>query len=238
MNVDAIYNILSNDAFISVNKSIAKKIGLVPAVILAELISEQKYWTNRKILDENGFFFSTIENIENNSGIKRSQQDRAIEELIEAGLIYKVSKGMPRKRFFKINMQKVLTLLMDTSDLFTEKESVEADLTKVRKDVKIFVETFRNAYPKIDKDAFQFLHLRDNYIITKQDIEAVSKRDSNELEKIRKTFEDINYTIEHSGAFDYWKEDMVLSLRFIFKVNFRLSALIKFSEAMYGENKT
>ena len=114
MNFDTICNILSSDAFISVNKTLAKKIGIIPAVVLAELISEQRYWTIRKELTSDGYFFSTISNLEENCGIKRSQQDTAIQVLIEKNLISYQVKKYPRRRFFKINNKKLTRGFLET----------------------------------------------------------------------------------------------------------------------------
>ena len=137
MNFDTICNILSSDAFISVNKTLAKKIGIIPAVVLAELISEQRYWTIRKELTSDGYFFSTISNLEENCGIKRSQQDTAIQVLIEKNLISYQVKKYPRRRFFKINNFEVFEILKEETLEKKEEDLSEPDLTKVRKEVKI-----------------------------------------------------------------------------------------------------
>lgn len=56
--------LIASDSFITVNKEIIKKVGLEEAIILGELISELDYWTKNNGLTEDGYFFSTIENIE------------------------------------------------------------------------------------------------------------------------------------------------------------------------------
>ncbi len=231
MTFDTIYNILSSEAFISVNKTMARKIGLIPAVVLAELISEQKYWTYRKELDENGFFFSTISNLEKNCGISRGKQDTAIKELIEKNLILYKVKQYPRRRFFKINNYEVFKLLQEEYKEEEEDLSIP-DLTKVRKNVRIFIETFSETYKKIDKDYFQFLQLSENYKLTKEDVEAVSKLDDKEIDKLTKSLEDINYTLDHSGMINNWKEGMVFSIRLIFKIEFRLNAWLSYCNSL------
>lgn len=223
MSNDFVFNILSTDAFLSVNKSISKKIGIIPAIVLSELISEQKYWTSRNELDSDGFFFSTIENIEDNCGIKRSQQDSAIEILLKENLLYKKVKGMPRKRFFKINTDTILKILM-------EKETYVPDLTKVRKNVRIFIEKFIEKYKEIDKQYFVFLNLKDIYKVSESDIQELDKLEDWQLELLIKCLNDINYTIDHSGAFENWREGMDLTIRILIKTKFRLNALLKFSE--------
>lgn len=232
MNFDTICNILSSDAFISVNKTLAKKIGIIPAVVLAELISEQRYWTIRKELTSDGYFFSTISNLEENCGIKRSQQDTAIQVLIEKNLISYQVKKYPRRRFFKINNFEVFEILKEETLEKKEEDLSEPDLTKVRKDVKIFLESFKEAYKTIDKDYFQFLCLSDNYKMKKEDVEVLEKFSPEDIKIFTKTLNDLNYTIDHSGAFNYWKADMPFSIRVFFKIPFRYNALLEFGKSL------
>lgn len=223
MSNDFVFNILSTDAFLSVNKAISKKIGIIPAIVLSELISEQKYWTSRNELDSDGYFYSTIENIEDNCGIKRSQQDSAIEVLLKENLLFKKIKGMPRKRFFKINTDTILKIL-------TEKETFIPDLTKVRKNVRIFIEKFIEKYKEIDKQYFVFLNLKENYKVSEADIQELTLLEDWKLESLLKCLNDFNYTIDHSGAFENWRDGMDLTIRILIKTKFRLNALLKFSE--------
>lgn len=223
MSNDFVFNILSTDAFLSVNKTISKKIGIIPAIVLSELISEQKYWNSRNELDSDGYFYSTIENIEDNCGIKRSQQDSAIEILIRENLLYKKVKGMPRKRFFKINTDTILKIL-------TEKNDYILDLTKVRKNVRIFIEKFLEVYSQINKEYFSFLNIKQAYKVSESDVQELTLLEDWQLESLLKCLEDINYTIDHSGAFSNWREGMEFTIRILIKTKFRLNALLKFSE--------
>lgn len=94
---------LANKNFIVVNKDVAKTLGINEAILLGELVEEYEYYKNRDLL-ENGWFFSIVENIENNTGLTGRQQRPALENLVKAGLIEKKNKGLPPKRFFKVKM--------------------------------------------------------------------------------------------------------------------------------------
>lgn len=97
-----ILNLLASDGFITINKSLLKTIGLDATLIMGELASEYLYRERTNTLD-NGFFYSTLESIEDSTTLTRYQQDQAIKLLVDIGFIeYKVS-GMPAKRYFKIN---------------------------------------------------------------------------------------------------------------------------------------
>lgn len=81
------------------------------AVVLGELASEYAYWEEQKRLDGEGFFFSTIENIEDNTGLKEKRQKTAIQNLVKEGLVEVKLKGLPAKRHFKISAEKLSTIL-------------------------------------------------------------------------------------------------------------------------------
>ncbi len=69
--------LLSNDGYIIVNKAVIKKLGINSALVLGELCSEYLYWKKENKLKDN-FFFSTRENIEENTGLSSYQQRSAL----------------------------------------------------------------------------------------------------------------------------------------------------------------
>ena len=56
---------------------------------------------------ENGWFFSTIENVEYNTTLTAYQQREAIKNLVKMGLIECEKRGLPARRWFKINVEKL-----------------------------------------------------------------------------------------------------------------------------------
>lgn len=105
-----ILDFLSNDGYIKVNKKVIKLIGLEEAVILGELCSEYNYWKENNLLEDN-MFYSTVENIEENTGLSMYQQRKAINRLEALGVISTVKKGLPAKRYIKINIAKLCEVL-------------------------------------------------------------------------------------------------------------------------------
>lgn len=110
-----IIDFLANDNFIIVNKEIAKLYGLDEAVILGELASEHKYWQKNGGLKD-GYFYSTIENIEKNTTILEKRQRLALNSLKEKGIIDIKRMDIPAKRYIKINAEKLLPLLLNNTD--------------------------------------------------------------------------------------------------------------------------
>ena len=108
----SVIDILSSGNYIVVNKKIASELGLCEAILLGELAREHKYWSNTEKL-EDGFFYSTVENIKENTTLSRKQQTRAMNTLEEKGIVTAVLKGIPAKRYVRINEDSILPYLLD-----------------------------------------------------------------------------------------------------------------------------
>ena len=103
--------LISNENYIIVNRDLIKEIGLDEAVLLSELCSEQYYWKSKDKLGKDGFFFSTIENIENNIGFKKKKQLTLLKELKSRNLIEVKYHDMPKKRYIKVNVLELEKIL-------------------------------------------------------------------------------------------------------------------------------
>lgn len=106
----SIYQFLASENYIIVNRSLINLLGLEASVLLGEFASESAYWNERGEA-ENGFFFSTIENVEERTSLSVYQQKQAIDLLVEKGLIECRRKGMPARRFIRINESSVCEFL-------------------------------------------------------------------------------------------------------------------------------
>lgn len=106
----SIMHLLTSNGFITVNKHLARTLGLDEAVIFGEMCGKYDYREARGELDENGYFFCTVEDLEDTTTLGERRQRKAINNLVEIGLIKQVTKGLPRKRFFKINENAVLAI--------------------------------------------------------------------------------------------------------------------------------
>ena len=94
--------LLATDGYIRVNKKLIKECGLYEAILIGELCGEYLYWKEHGKL-EDGWFYSTVENVKYNTTLSDSQQRNAIKHLVSMGLIEYQQKGLPAKRWFKIN---------------------------------------------------------------------------------------------------------------------------------------
>jgi hypothetical protein len=105
--------LLSSTAFLVLNKTLAKNIGLKETVILADLISKEEYFISNGMTD--GWFFNTEANIEKDTTLTPYQQRKAIKKLKELNIIETKRMGVPAKQYFKINEELVVKFLNNLS---------------------------------------------------------------------------------------------------------------------------
>lgn len=113
MGEDSIISLIANDNYIIVNKSLIHMLGLHEAIILGELASEYSYYKRNDMLDEQGYFYSTVENVKENTGLSKDIQCKALKKLNTRGLIHSTVKGIPAKRYVKFNYQLLASLLVN-----------------------------------------------------------------------------------------------------------------------------
>ena len=106
---------LDSGNYIAANRTLIKAFGLHVAVIIGELASEARFWKKEGKL-EDGWFFSTVENIENATGLNSYYQRDAIKQLQGLGFIETKYKGLPRKRYFRINGMAIIQTIAEIEE--------------------------------------------------------------------------------------------------------------------------
>lgn len=128
-----VLQLICSDNFIVVNKTLISELGLEPALLLGELASEAIYWQSQE-KTEDGYFYSTIENVESKTTLTAYQQRVALKVLKEAGIIDVISKkGNPPKRYVKINEDAILQKFNFQKLKNLTFKSEEISLSKVKK---------------------------------------------------------------------------------------------------------
>lgn len=117
----ALSQLLSSNGYISVNKSLIKKVGLNCAVMIGELLSEYNYWYEQNKLEDE-MFFSTRENLEENTGLNEYLQRKTFADLKSFGLVDVVKKGLPAKNYYKINFDTLYSMFSTSTSKFEELE--------------------------------------------------------------------------------------------------------------------
>ena len=106
----SVLKLLASDNYIVVNKDLIKILNLEGAVMFGQLASEYVYWENARKL-EDGYFYSTIEDIQEKTSLTAYQQRNVIKMLEKKELINVKLMGMPAKRYIKINENQVIKIL-------------------------------------------------------------------------------------------------------------------------------
>ena len=148
-------NLLSSSAFLVVNKTLAKNIGLKETILLADLISKEEYFINNGMTD--GWFFNTEANIQKDTTLTPYQQRNALKSLKNNQIIETIRKGIPAKQFFKINEEQVIKFLNNKSstNLTTINKNKEITLNnKLSIKEKFINQVMYFDYPKEMKDDF------------------------------------------------------------------------------------
>jgi uncharacterized phage protein (TIGR02220 family) len=106
----SILSLLASNSFLTVNKTLAQKIGLDAAVIFADLASAHIYWEQVDKLSD-GYFYRTQSEIETNTTIGVKAQLKCIKILQFNGLIKTKLKGLPAVKHYKIDETCIANLL-------------------------------------------------------------------------------------------------------------------------------
>ena len=98
--------LLMSSNYYTLNKQIVKSLGIESAFLLTILIE-----ASDGLSDDEGWFYQTIEKIGELTGIGRHKQDKIIKDLIELKILEQKNKGVPCKRYFKINYSMIENLV-------------------------------------------------------------------------------------------------------------------------------
>lgn len=109
-----ILSLLASDNYIVINRDLLKKYGINVTLMLCELASEYNYFDKNGMLDD-GMFFSTIDNIYEKTGLSKYQQTEALKVLDKIGIVKSVVKGIPAKRYFKIDVEELAKQIVNIS---------------------------------------------------------------------------------------------------------------------------
>ncbi|MCH5199735.1 MAG: hypothetical protein J1F60_02155 [Oscillospiraceae bacterium] len=100
--LSALLQILNPDNTMSVNRFLAHSIGMADTIIYSALISKYTYYRNCGKLSDGGWFYSTIEDLQESTTYGVKTQRTVIKHLSELGLIESKLMGMPARRYFRL----------------------------------------------------------------------------------------------------------------------------------------
>lgn len=107
----SVLGLIASGNFITVNKLVARTVGLNESVILGALCSELNYCEKTGQITESGFFPFSVDMLQQETTIGEKPQKQAISNLINAGLLEQRNFGQPQKRHFRINEEAIVNLI-------------------------------------------------------------------------------------------------------------------------------
>ena len=108
-----VYEMLSRDNYLTVNKLLMKAIGISEAILLSELCYRRQYLARTEKLTEDGFFYATVEDVEEETTLSDYAQRKILDKLKEMGLVSVERRGLPAKRYICLH-EDALQFLMDS----------------------------------------------------------------------------------------------------------------------------
>lgn len=103
--------LLMSSNYYTLNKQIVKALGIEPAFLLTILIE-----ASDGLADDEGWFYQTIETLEEFTGLSRHKQNKIIQDLIETNILIQENRGTPCRRFFKISFQEIENLVFKKTE--------------------------------------------------------------------------------------------------------------------------
>lgn len=90
--------LLTSSNYWTLNKTVVKIFGIETAFLLTNLAEAETMMSGKE-----GWFYQTSDTLESMTTLSRYKQDRCIEDLEKAGILKKDVRGMPAKRYFKLD---------------------------------------------------------------------------------------------------------------------------------------
>ena len=170
------------------NKTLAKKIGLHESIFLGEIISEYDYWNRMHSLTDDGYFYSTVENVMESTTLSDYQQRSIIKHLVELKILNVKVAGMPAKRYFRINEEQFYAILLEEDkdsdnnpESTSSKETCYKDLTELTTSSKESKEQDLNSV-KTNNNNIPLTNKNNNIVLTATPFINNSGKVSNLLE--------------------------------------------------------
>lgn len=111
----SVLKLIASSSYITVNLTIAEKLGVNESLILGVLCSGSAY-CDKHDMTEGGFFPFSIELLQKKTALGRTAQNNALDTLKGVGIIEQKNMGSPPQRYFKINEQLLADFLLSNDD--------------------------------------------------------------------------------------------------------------------------
>lgn len=116
--MDRVADLLGGGRTVAFKTDLAHATGSVTAGLL---LSQFWYWSNsRDVTDREGWFWKTMPEIQEETGLTRTEQENARRRLVQAGVLEEERRGVPARLWFRVDKAGLYRLL---SDYLTNKDA-------------------------------------------------------------------------------------------------------------------
>lgn len=115
MERNSIKHLLMSSNYFVLNKKLVKILGIETAFFLTSLAE-----ADEMLADEDGWFYQTVPQIEEMTGLSEHKQKKCIDKLISLKILSQENKGMPMKRYFRLDYTQVLNILIPSTQKITD----------------------------------------------------------------------------------------------------------------------
>ena len=118
MSKQLVKHILTSESFWTLSKPLVYSLGLETAFLLINFTEAEAI-----LSDDEGWFYQTQPTVESLTTLSRHKQDQCIKQLVDAGILEQENRGMPMKRYFRIDYNRVSTLVVENQHPWLSKIS-------------------------------------------------------------------------------------------------------------------
>jgi uncharacterized phage protein (TIGR02220 family) len=131
----SLLKLLGSSSFLMANKEIVKATDLECAVLLSDLAGAYDYWKEKNLLQD-GYFFRTQSEIEQNTTLSAKVQLRCLKVLISKGILKTKLKGAPPVKYFLIDEKAILAIISQTVEIDLYKREILNSTNSIIQDVQ------------------------------------------------------------------------------------------------------
>ena len=108
------------EKFFLLSKSLVKQLGFETAGWIADMLSKFEYFEQKDMLDDQGWFYNTQQNIKEDTNITISAQTRIIRELQDRGVLEFQKRGVPARNYYRFDFRALINLITSVPDSQTQ----------------------------------------------------------------------------------------------------------------------
>ena len=178
--------LLMSSNYYTLNKQIVKELGIESAFLLTILIE-----ASDGLADSEGWFYQTIEKIGELTGLGRHKQDRIIKELIDLKILEQKNKGVPCKRYFKVNYEMIENLVFQNQ----QSSLSQNDKLDCKKETNLSVKNSQTSLPQNDNNK------EHNINNINKELNHKEEKAPDDLKKIKEWFKEnkIDFSKKHEN---------------------------------------